>query len=131
MRPNMISKLALAVPCVTFSGALMAQSKDVCVPDMEVVVPMSIAAGESPTPTFVTAASADCTTYYIRLTQGCVSANNRCNCRFQPRNDKGRGKGKECVPEPVWKCNKNASKCKSKAEKRRSKCVRDKRRGKG
>lgn len=83
------------------------------------------------TPTLVTAASADCTTYYTRLTQGCIAANNKCNCRFQPRNDKGRGKGKECVPEPAWKCNKNASKCKSKSEKKRKKCVRDKRRGKG
>lgn len=120
----------VVVPWFAFSGALMAQSPEVCVFDPEPAIPMSVVTARPTTLTRVAAANADCTTFYIRLTQRCWGEYNRCRCRFQGRG-KGRGKVRECTPQPVATCKGNRSGCNKGAERKRKKCVRDKRRGGG
>lgn len=123
MQTDIVSPLALAVPCLAFSGALMAQSPDVCVPDVEPAVPVALATVEPVNPILVTAAHLDCTTLYIRLTTGCAGDFRRCRCKV-PKRDK-----ETCVPQPVDTCRRNARQCKNDADRARKKCNKDKRGG--
>lgn len=123
--------LVAAVPFVALAGTLVAQDPEVCVPEIEPVIAVSLATVEGPDLTGVTAKSRlmrdACMGVHTRRISGCGNSNLWCRCSrlVVPKKER-----RSCEPEPRWKCNKDYGKCKSKSHRDYKKCIRDVNRGK-